>query len=213
MVTIDAVSARNYRDARVIYDRWFDAKDRGYGREAGWVRLVAALDTESKCKILAHGGGWDGGNRTNSARLYRDATGREPDGFGNNGASVGALQQIPTEAARLRTKGGIDGGTPQPWDGWGGIVECMVLETSIPKFLNLLRVTTNKYYGAKPMANLVDGAEVVADLLRVQQPAENEVDANYGSSIVRRAFEIAGMFPQASTPVGWWPTWFPRTAG
>lgn len=215
MVTVDAVSARNYRDARITYDRWFDAKDRGYDRESGWVRLVAALDTESKCKILAHGGGWDGGNRTNSAQravlarsaqMYRDATGREPDGVGNNGASVGPLQQIPTAAARLRTKDGLDGGAPQPWDGWGGIVECMVLETCLPKYLEQLRVTANKFYGAKPMADLVDGAEIVADLLRVQQPAEDEVAANYGAEIVRRAQVIAALFP--SSAAAWWPRWF-----
>lgn len=215
MISLDGVQVRNYMASRRIYDAWFDAKDRGYEREAGWVRLVGALDTESKCRILAHGGGWDGGNRTNSsqravlaesARLYREATGRDPDGFGNNGASVGPLQQIPTDAARLRTKDGLDGGAPQPWDGWGGIVECMVLETCLPKYLAQLRVTTNKFYGRKPMADLVDGAEIVADLLRVQQPAENEVAANYGADIVQRAQAIAALFP--TTPAPWWPRWF-----
>lgn len=193
----DSISERNYREARVIYDRWYDQRRRGWPRDAGWVRLVAALDTESKAKILAHGGGWSGGNRTNQAqrillaqstRLYREATGRDPDGVGNNGGSVGALQQIPTLVARLADK---------PWNGWGDLVECMVLATSVPKFLDQLRVTDNRYYGKVPIAGLMPGAEILADLLRVQQPAEDEVAANYGTEIVPRVQQIAAQFPQA----------------
>lgn len=206
-VQLSAAAKRNYPECRRVYDSWYDFEKPGYPREAGWVRLVAALDTESKCEILAHGGGWDGGNRTNSAQRtelrkssqrYREATGKEPDGVGNNGGSVGPLQQIPTSVARLRTEDGMDGGRPTPWEGWGDMVDCMVFETCLPKFLRQLRVGTSKSYKGKPMADLIDGAEIVVDLLNVQQPAADEVETNYGASIVRRAKEIAGMYPQTA---------------
>lgn len=205
MVILDEKSTGNYRDARRIYDAWFDRRERDYVREDGWVRLVAALDTESKCKILAHTGTWGGGGRTNaeqrailrtSADVYRRATGREPDGFCSNGGSVGALQQVPTSVARA---------ADNPWGGWGTIVDCMVLETSIPKFLEQLRVTNDPVYEGKRTAS-----PIVADLLRVQRPLASEVAQNYGTTIVARAMEIAQMFPQP--PLGWWPRWFKQEA-
>lgn len=206
MIILDEVQTRNMRECRAIVDAWCDERP-GLDREGVWVRTVATLWTESKALILAHGGGWSGGNRTNSAQravlaksteLYRAATGRDPDGVGNNGASVGAFQQIPTDAARLRTVDGLDGGAPAPWDGWGDIVECMTLDTATPKFLRLIRVTTDSTYKGKPMASAI-----VADLLRVQQPAADEVAANYGGSITAAAVDIAGMFPRTPTERDW----------
>src|SRR4029077_11030865 len=101
-----SVQTGNFRTARVVFDAWFDG--RAGDREAWWLRLVAALWTESGCRVLAHTGEWKSGGRINSrqkavlsqsAQLYREKYGREPDGYGSNGGSVGALQQIPTEVS------------------------------------------------------------------------------------------------------------------
>jgi hypothetical protein len=127
--------------------------------------------------------------------LYRDKYHREPDGFGSNGGSVGALQQIPTEVSWIATKDGMDDGAPTPWAGWGTITDCMALETSIPKFLKQLRVTDDPVYKGKLTAS-----PVVADLLRVQQPLSSEVAANYGQGVVEVAAAIAAMFPR----IDWW---------
>ena len=153
--------------------------------------------TESNFRILAHTGVWGGGGKINdeqkailrtSADLYRAATGREPDGYGSNGGSVGPLQQIPTPVAQAADK---------PWAGWGTIVDCMVIGTSVPKFLAKLRVTDDSSYGDKPMASAI-----VADLLRVQQPLASEVAANYGGSVTATAVEIAAQFPRADQTEG-----------
>jgi hypothetical protein len=198
---MSSVQANNFRTARTVFDAWFDG--RPGDREAWWLRLVAALWTESGCRILAHTGEWKGGGRINSrqravlaqsAQLYREKYNREPDGFGSNGGSVGALQQIPTEVSWIATKDGLDDGAPTPWAGWGTITDCMALETSIPKFLNQLRVTDDPVYKGKLTAS-----PVVADLLRVQQPLASEVAANYGQGVVEVATAIAATFPRIET--------------
>ena len=202
MVALDPVAVRNFTTSRRVFDAWYQGADNM--REAWWVRLVAALWTESGCKILAHTGTWGGGGWINDAQkaVLRTSAQYPHDGFGSNGGSVGALQQIPTAVARLATDQFT--GKSKAWDGWGTIPDCMALETSIPKFLAQLTVTNNKFYGSKPMADLMPGAEIVADLLRVQRPLESEVNAGYGVSVVAAAQEIAGMFPRTSTEDEGW---------
>lgn len=187
---LDSVQRRNLSASRLIVDAWCDARPK-LDREGIWVRLVAAELTESVFRILAHTGEWKSGGRINeaqkailrtSAKLYRDATGREPDGYGSNGGSVGILQQIPTPVARA---------ADDPWDGWGSIVDCMVLATSVPKFLAQIRVTDDSTYGGKPMASAI-----VADLLRVQRPLTSEVAANYGGAVTANAVAVAQQFPR-----------------
>jgi hypothetical protein len=182
MVALNAVQVRNFSTSRRVFDAWYQGPDAA--REAWWVRLVAALWTESGCRILAHDGVWQGGGQINTQQsVILAASLQYPhDDIGHNGGSVGALQQIPTPVAEAADK---------PWAGWGTIPDCMALETSIPKFLTQLRVTNNTFYGSKKMAD-----PIVADLLRVQQPLESEVQANYGGAVVAAALEIAGMFPQ-----------------
>lgn len=189
MVVLDDVQQRNFRVSRDVFDAWYTGPDAD--REAWWVRLVAALWTESGCRVLAHTGTWGGGGWINDAQkaVLKTSSQYPHDGFGSNGGSVGALQQIPTPVAQLATDQAT--GKSKAWGGWGTIPDCMALETSVPKFLAQLRVTTNPYYGSKPMAD-----PIVADLLRVQQPLESEVDANYGASIVSTAKQVAVLFPR-----------------
>lgn len=198
MVALDPVAVRNFTTSRQVFDGWFDGPENA--REAWWVRLVAALWTESGGKILAHTGTWGGGGWINDAQkaVLKTSAQYPHDGFGSNGGSVGALQQIPTPVARLATDQFT--GQSRAWDGWGTIPDCMALETSIPKFLARLKVTNNTNYGSKPMAD-----PIVADLLRVQQPLESEVASNYGGSVVAAAHEIAGMFPRVVSPTE--PDW------
>jgi len=71
----------------------------------------------------------------------------------------------------------------------------MALETSIPKYLNDLQVTTDSVYKGKQMASAV-----VADLLRVQQPLASEVAVNYGGTITSTAYEVAAQYPTQTQP-------------
>lgn len=196
--------------SRVRCDRWFDQAERMGSREEFWVRLVAALLTESGGgRVLAHTGNWGSGGWINEAQkkvLAGSAALRKPeyagDGFGSNGGSVGDLQQIPTEVARLRTRRNPDGSeVPWPWDGWGPMEKCLDPDFSQPKFLDALRITSDPVYKGKLTAS-----PIVADLLRVQQPLAEEVAVNYGTDLVARAEAVAALFPR----VGWWPTWFPK---
>lgn len=181
---LSATQQRNYRIARNVFDEWFEG--RSGSREAWWLRLVAALHTESGCLVLAHDGVWGGGGKINAeqSRLLRTSLDLPHDAIGHNGGSVGALQQIPTPVARAADK---------PWSGWGTIADCMDLRTSIPKFLAELNVTTDPVYKTKKTAD-----PVVADLLRVQQPLASEVSANYGAEVIAAAREIAAQFPRGA---------------
>lgn len=185
-VTLSATQRKNYRTSRDVFDAWFDKNKPTTGsRYDWWLRLVAALQTESGCLIYAHDGVWGGGGKINDKQsaILRESLAFPHDAIGHNGGSVGPLQQIPTPVAQAADK---------PWGGWGTIQDCMRIETSIPKFLAQLRVTTDSTYGGKPMAS-----PVVADLLRVQQPLASEVAANYGAAVVAAAKEIADQFEQA----------------
>src|SRR5664279_1691427 len=189
---------RNLLRSREICDQWYDEEPRPAGREDYWVRLVAALLTETGCYNLAHDGVWNGGGHINARQsellrqsldmrdadgnLLRDTEGGpDGNGIGHNGGSVGPLQQIPTEVAQAADK---------PWDGWGSIRQCMTWETSLPAFLDVLSVSGDTSYKGKPMASAI-----VADLLRVQQPLASEVDANYGGSITANAQAKAAQYP------------------
>lgn len=185
-MSLTAAQRRNYRTARGVFDTWFDG--RSGDREAHWLRLVAALHTESGCLILAHDGVRQAGGPINAeqSRILRSSLNLPHDGVGHNGGSVGALQQIPTPVARAADK---------PWAGWGTVAECMALETSIPKFLAQLRVTGDPFYKGKRTAH-----PVVADLLRVQQPLASEVSANYGADVVAVAVAVAAQFPREVAP-------------
>jgi hypothetical protein len=184
MVLLDDVQTRNYLTARRVFDDWFTTNKPSPNRADWWVRLVAALDTESQCRILAHDGVWGGGGQINArqSEILKDSLNYPHDGVGHNGGSVGALQQVPTLVAQA---------ADNPWNGWGTIAGCMALESSIPKFLGQLRVTDDPFYRGKLTAS-----PIVADLLRVQQPLESEVAQNYGAAIVARAVSIAAQFPQ-----------------
>jgi hypothetical protein len=184
MVLLDDVQTRNYLTARRVFDDWFTANRPSPNRADWWVRLVAALDTESGCRIMAHDGVWGGGGRINARQsaILQQSMALPHDDVGHNGGSVGALQQIPTPVAEA---------ADNPWGGWGTIADCMALETSIPKYLIHLRVTDDPYYKGKLTAS-----PIVADLLRVQQPLESEVAQNYGAAVVARAVSIAAQFPQ-----------------
>jgi hypothetical protein len=219
MVTVSPAAARNWPVVRKVYRSWWNEHRPPFSLEDGWVRLVAAVETETGCRVLGHTGKWVGrGGRINSrqeavlagsAAAYLAATGREVDGLGDNGGSVGILQQIPTEVAWLTTVGGLDSGAPRPWAGWGPMVDCMKIETSVPKFLDQLRVTDDPKYLDK-----VTASPIVADLLRIQRPLSSEVAVNYGASLVERARALAAQYaadgsdtPAAPTPPAqseWW---------
>jgi hypothetical protein len=219
MVAVSPAAARNWPVVRQVYRSWWNEHRPPFSLADGWVRLVAAIETETGCRVLGHTGKWVGrGGRINSrqeavlagsAAAYRAATGREVDGLGDNGGSVGILQQIPTEVAWLTTVGGLDSGAPRPWAGWGPMVDCMKIETAVPKFLAQLRVTDDPKYLDK-----VTASPIVADLLRIQRPLSSEVAANYGASLVERARALAAQYaadgsdtpfvPDSPAESDWW---------